>query len=76
MVLPHRLPRDHDAGTPKDGGAAPIPVYGWVLTENLKPNGARRLDDKVATEQSPVVPLTFAVRKTVEGMESRRPARN
>jgi hypothetical protein len=61
MVLPHRLPRDHDAGTPKGVGAAPIPVYGWDLIENLKPSNARNLEDKVATGRSLVAPATLAV---------------
>jgi len=47
MVFPHR-----ECGCA--AGAAPIPVYGWDLIMDLKPNHARRLGDKVATGQSPV----------------------
>ena len=54
-----RCPRDHGAGTPK-GGAAPIPVYGWDLTKNLKCNHTWKLEVKVATGQSPVAPATLA----------------
>jgi len=47
MVFPHRA-----CGFA--AGAAPIPVYRWDLTNNLKPatHGGKR--DKVATGLSPV----------------------
>jgi hypothetical protein len=47
MVFPHR-----PAGFA--GGPAPIPVYGWDLIKNLKPDDAGRPGDKVATGPSPV----------------------
>jgi hypothetical protein len=47
MVFPHR-----ECGCA--AVAAPIPVYGWDLTKNLKPNDARRPGDKVTTGPSPV----------------------
>jgi hypothetical protein len=41
--------------------AAPIPVYRWDLIKSLKPNKARRHEDKVATGQSPVAPTTLVL---------------
>jgi hypothetical protein len=51
MVFPHRA-----CGCA--AGAAPIPEYGWDLTEGLKPNDARRLVDKAAAGHSPVAQTT------------------
>jgi hypothetical protein len=53
MVFPHR-----ECGFA--AVAAPIPVYRWVLIENLKPSNARRQGDKVAAGLNPAALATLA----------------
>ena len=63
MVFPHRLPRDHDAGAPNDGGAAPIPVYGWDLSDqSADVTTPRSAKNKVMAGGTPANPAAQEVR--------------